>query len=445
MTRRLLAFILPAGGLLFLAFTLWLGREQISSIPRLSFWRPQTTTQTPVSPAVSVPSAGTPAITAVSTTTTSASTSGILPQQTQAAYVHAIMNPEDTKLPRLHCPQPDLSRYDYLSETARDAGDSIRYFIALDLRQCVSLLPRLIGSVVEAIRFLGPRNCALSIIEGNSDDGTGEVLAALHPELDALTTTYYFKTSDINPKQGDRIQKLAQLRNMALQPLVNDTESKRFPAKNTNVIFLNDVAICLEDILELVHQQRALGADMTCGMDWTYVGPDPTFYDVWIARGMNGDSFFEIPQDGNWNSAWNLFWNNPNARQRLLSHQPFQVFSCWNGAVVFTATPIIDRTISFRSHREGECLQGEPQLLCKDMWFHGYGKIAVVPTVNLEYSDKNGRRIKEAKGYVSRWVNAPGHSDESIEWQLKPPEKVKCIPTYENQFFEPWNSTQPGT
>lgn len=39
---------------------------------------------------------------------------------------------------------------------------------------------------------------------------------------------------------------------------------------------------------------------------------------------------------------------------------------------------------------------------CNDMWFHGYGKIAVVPTVNLEYSVDRGRKIKEDKGICVR-------------------------------------------
>jgi alpha-1,3-mannosyltransferase len=93
----------------------------------------------------------------------------------------------------------------------------------------------------------------------------------------------------------------------------------------TTVIFLNDVAACPEDILELVHQRQALAAHMTCSMDWTYVGQDPTFYDVWVARGWNGDSFFDIPPDGNWNSAWNLFWNDPKSLQKYQAHEPFQV------------------------------------------------------------------------------------------------------------------------
>jgi len=314
----------------------------------------------------------------------------------------------------------------------------IQYFFALDLRQCLGLLPRLIGSVVEVIKFLGPEQCALSVIEGPSDDGTGEVLAALRPGLDALTTTYYFRSRNFTSSEGDRIARLAALRNMALQPLLNEAE--RYSIKTT-VIFLNDVAICHEDMLELVHQRRFLGADMTCAMDWTYAGKEPTFYDVWIARGMNGDSFFEIPPDGNWDLAWNLFWNNPEAQQRFSAHQPFQVFSCWNGAVAFTAKPIVEKTISFRSAKSGECFQGEPQLFCKDLWFHGYDKIATVPAVNLEYTDDKAKKIKEAKGYTSQWVGAQDHVDEAINWQLEPPERVKCMENWGNQSWLAWNES----
>jgi alpha-1,3-mannosyltransferase len=346
------------------------------------------------------------------------------------------MDPAATELPRLECPRPDVSRY--LGLKPSSSISETRYFFALDLRECLAILPRLIGSVVEAIRFLGPEHCALSIIEGNSPDGTAEVLRALRPELDALTTTYYFRSSDINPKEGDRIAKLAELRNMALKPMLD--EPGRYTV-NTTVIFLNDVAICMEDILELVHQRRFLAADMTCAVDWTYVGRDPTFYDVWIARGMNGDSFFEIPPDGNWNSAWNLFWNNPDSRARFQAHKPFQVFSCWNGATVFTAAPLVEGKVAFRSARKGECFQGEPQLFCKDMWFNGYGKIAVVPSVNLEYSNERGKDIKDLKGYTSRWVSKDSSAEDGTEWQSTPPERVKCIPSYDNQFWQAWNET----
>lgn len=360
-------------------------------------------------------------------------------------YVNTISDPSSTDLPRLNCPSiPSPSRYDGLKSSSSAQPDSpeIQYFFAIDLRDTLPLLPRLLGSVVETIRFLGPSRCALSIIEGNSNDGTFDVLQALRPRLDKLTTTYYLRSSDIDPKQGDRIAKLAELRNMALQPLVD--EPRRYTA-DTIVVFLNDVAACTEDILELVYQRQALGADMTCGLDWVYVGEHPTFYDVWVARGMKGDSFFEIPADGNWNSAWNLFWNDEAAKASVAAHRPFQVFSCWNGAAVFTAKPIVEKAVRFRGPRDGECSQGEPQLFCKDMWFHGYSKIAVVPSVNLEYSDANAQRIKDLKGYTSQWASAgtdnAASADDKIEWQSTPPEKVKCIPSYESQTFRPWNET----
>ncbi|CAK7212869.1 hypothetical protein SBRCBS47491_001610 [Sporothrix bragantina] len=367
---------------------------------------------------------------------------GIISAENITRYINAISDPASEDLPRLKCPSiTDTSRYDSLKPSSSSTYSSeIKYFFAIDLRDTVKLLPRLLGSVVESIRFLGPTNCALSIIEGNSNDGTYDVLNALRPTLDALTTTYYLRSSDIDPKQGDRIAKLAELRNMALQPLV-DNALNQYTA-DTTVIFMNDVAACTEDILELVYQRVQLGADMTCGLDWVYVGRDPTFYDVWVARGMNGDSFFEIPRDGNWNSAWNLFWNNEPARDSMNAHRPFQVFSCWNGAAVFTAKPIVDKTIQFRGPREGECKQGEPQLFCKDLWFHGYGKIAVVPSVNLEYSDDRAQQIKDLKGYTSRWTAAgDAATDDKIEWQSSPPDIVKCIPSYEDQSFRPWNET----
>lgn len=84
---------------------------------------------------------------------------------------------------------------------------------------------------------------------------------------------------------------------------------------------------------------------MTCAMDWTYVGRDPTFYDVWVTRSIRGDSFFEIPACGSWNSAWNLLWNADEAiRSRFHSNRPFPVFSCWNGAAVFAADVVLEHT-----------------------------------------------------------------------------------------------------
>ncbi|KAL8669486.1 MAG: hypothetical protein Q9168_005920 [Polycauliona sp. 1 TL-2023] len=363
------------------------------------------------------------------------------------AYVEAILTPNDTTFPRLDCPAPKGDRYEQLRDgvsepaAAHDLQATLKYFFALDLHQSVKLLPRLLGSIIEALEFLGPESCALSIVEGRSDDGTFETLLLLREELDKIGVKYFLQTNEINPKAQEddkgkgRIGALSDLRNQALQPLIDldlaaDTD--------VTVVFLNDVAICMEDILELIYQRRRQNADMTCAMDWTYAGQDPTFYDVWIARGMNGDSFFNIPPDGNWNSAWHLFWNNPEASEKLNAGKPFQVFSCWNGAVTFTAKPIVQQKLKFRPAAPSECHQGEPKSFCRDLWALGHGKIAVVPSVNLEYSDDAGKRIKSLKGYVSRFTDG-GDEDDKIEWQAKPPEKVKCIPSYDKQTWRPWD------
>jgi alpha-1,3-mannosyltransferase len=353
------------------------------------------------------------------------------------SYIRAIMTPEDQAFSRLECPAPAGDRYDYLRDNSTSARP--KYFFALDLHQCASLLPRLIGSIVETIRFLGPKSCALSVVEGHSDDGTFEILDLLREHVEGIGTRYFFESNELDPMADngrDRIQALAELRNRAVRPLVDHPDQYSL---DSTVVFINDVVLCMEDILELIHQRMYQNADMTCAMDWTYVGRDPTFYDVWIARGMNGDSFFNIPEDGSWDYAWNLFWNNPKAQEGLHAGRPFQVFSCWNGATAFTAEPMLEQKITFRSAHANECPAGEPKLFCKDMWHHGYGKIAVVPSINLEYSDEAATKIKSAKGYVSKWTNSDGDNTVKIEWETTPPPRIKCIPNYSNQTWVRWD------
>lgn len=313
-------------------------------------------------------------------------------------------------------------------------SDRIEYFFALNLRNNLSLLPRLLGSIVEAIQYLGKERCALSIVEGNSPDGTADVLDVLASYFDPLNIEYYYSTSDINPKKGHRIERLARLRNLALDPLFNASEGR--VTHDTTVLFINDVAACSEDILELALQRDKLGADMTCAVDWTFVGEGPTFYDVWISRTVKGDSFFRIPSSGSWDFAWDLFWNDAETKARFSSHKPFQVYSCWNGAVAFTAAPLLEG-VRFRDAKKGHCKHGEPQNLCKDLWARGYGKIAVIPTVHLEYSNKKGTQIKRLKGYVSELVSSEKEEDNAIEW-VGPPEKVRCIESWGHQFWKPW-------
>ena len=229
----------------------------------------------------------------------------------------------------------------------------------------------------------------------------------------------------------NRIEALALLRNMALSPLTLDTASQ-----NATVIFINDVFICVQDILELIHQRALQGADMTCAMDWNFEGR--VFYDSWIARGINGDLFFEVPQDGNWNFATNLFWNDPSTRRRYDKKQPFQVYACWNGAVAFTALPFLKGEVQFRRSKEGECYMGEPTLLCKDFWTNGYGRIAVVPTVNVAYEISEILLAKEYHGYTHDIEKIEQEQDPSellINWRKQLPAMVKCAGSWPETYW----------
>ncbi|KAG8671746.1 hypothetical protein FPOAC1_005003 [Fusarium poae] len=389
-----------------------------------------TSTEIYVQPAISSPS---PSPTVSSPPTISNGT--ILSADRISPYISAILNPTATVLPRLKCPVLNSQRYRSLQQR-NEQEPKISFFFALNLRNCKDILPRLLGSIVEVAQFLGVSRCAISIVEGNSADGTADVLSALDPFLKDLGLVYLFQNSKINPSKDARIKKLAQLRNLALEPLVKN----QVPVSDeTTVLFINDVAACPDDLLELVHQKRNLNADMTCAMDYTYVGQHPTFYDIWVARTIKGDSFFEVGSDGNWNSAWNLFWNDPQTRARFEEHKPFQVFACWNGATAFGASPLLHGT-RFRESNPNECFQGEPTLFCKDLWHRGFRKIAVIPSVNLEYSDKRGADIKKLKGYVSDIVEEEDE-DNAIDWVFSPPEQVRCMPTWETQEWRPWNET----
>lgn len=368
-------------------------------------------------------------------------------------WLNAIRDYDSKEFKRLFCPTPDHGRYDYLKTMHRSADapqtpPSYKpYFFALNLHESIKVLPRLLGTIVETIRILGPENCALSIVEGRSDDGTFEVLSALNQSLPE-GVDYYFLRSDINPETSGRMGALSALRNLAIQPLLDYRD--RFSADDTTVVFFNDVAACPDDILELIHQRVMQEADMTCAMDWNYVNYSGsyrlTFYDVWIARTMSGQSFFHIPFGGSWNESMHLFWGDNDddrlAKARFDRGLPFQVFTCWNGGVVFTAKPVMKDGVQFRVNRDDECYQGEVSLFTKDMWMKDYGRIAVIPSVNLAYDDETAQRIQAEKGLPSEWIQRQAREGSvMVPWKKDPPPKILCIPNWvlQPQYWVDWN------
>ncbi|KAI4276396.1 MAG: hypothetical protein L6R38_005679 [Xanthoria sp. 2 TBL-2021] len=337
----------------------------------------------------------------------------------------------------LLCQRPLKDRYGHLRSFE---SKKPRFFFALDLYQAAGILPQLTSSILEAVKFLGPEYCYLSIVEGNSTDGTSDFLQALYKETKPLGLSYSLVRSDLDPKNEtqDRIELLAQLRNLALAPLLENPAD--FDSTETTIIFINDISPCVNDILELIHQRRVQGADLACLMDYS---DDSLFYDIWVARSMTGDIFFDIPPSGLWKYAKNLLWDDPDRKRRLEAHKPFQAFACWNGMVTMSAKAFIEKGIRFRRNREGECYMGEPTLLAKDFWKEGFGKILVVPSVWVAYSYGASVKVKMEKGYVEENVEERKMEDglqEKIEWDEKSPSLIKCpIPSYsEPQWVPPY-------
>lgn len=191
------------------------------------------------------------------------------------SYVKSILDPYDSTFTVLRCPRVKTNRYGHLQVPTGEKR--LVYFFALDLRQVVDLLPRLLGSILEAIRFLGPENCVLSIVEGNSDDGTWEVLAVLRSKLESLGVASFILKEQIDPSKENRIGNLARLRSLALEPLRNSRNSTarslgllgsrlKF-ADDAVVVFLNDVAACPEDIRRCFHNSQisSLGGQCRLG------------------------------------------------------------------------------------------------------------------------------------------------------------------------------------
>ncbi|KIW89614.1 uncharacterized protein Z519_09770 [Cladophialophora bantiana CBS 173.52] len=351
-------------------------------------------------------------------------------------YVHSVMNGSDGYLPRLECPPLNASRYHGLSDRTT-SGQKPRFFFATNLHQSAHIIPQLLGAIIEVIRFLGPEVCVVSVVEGRSTDGTFEILKSLAKEMEHLGVSYFLSCSELQPggEGMERISTLAELRNRALWPL---TQHAHLYDPSTTIIFLNDIAPCAEDLLELIHQQMVLKADMTCGMDWYNLDDGGTFYDSWIGRQMNGETFFEVPQSTSWDFSKNLFWNHETSKSRYSLGQPVQVFSCWNGAVALSAEPFLEGKIWFRTEVAEECHLGEPVHLAKDLWKLGHGKIAVIPSVNVGYSVDDSRKAKEAHGSVSYVATKESIQLSRIDWQRKPPGQIKCLGTWDHPSWEPF-------
>lgn len=352
-------------------------------------------------------------------------------------FVCSIMKHDMNLTAKLDCAASIASRYDHL-RLAPSTSPQIQYYFALDLYQAMHIILPLMGTIVETMRYLGPEFCALSIVEGRSTDGTYAILAGLKTELAAMGVPYFLSRSYLDPKASgeNRITALSHLRNLALESLIEEGKNKNGRlSSNPTILFINDVVLCPEDILELLHQRILQSATMTCAFDWNANGG--SFYDSWVSRSMSGNLFFEVTHDSQHWLADDMFFDHPDSASRWDHSLPIQVYSCWGGMVTLDAQPFIQGKVQFRSSEKDECYMGEPMTLAKDLWRLGLGKVLAVPSVNVAYEYDRARDAKDKRGYVDKIVGHTQYSkdEEIVRWQHSPPPQVKCMPVFGRQWW----------
>lgn len=364
-------------------------------------------------------------------------------------------------------------------------------YIALNLFNNEDIMTQLRAQLVLLSKSIGTGRVYVSVFENGSRDGTKAHLAQLALELDGIGVKHTISTHDASwrafcdeailpphllpscknetaesdcPNLRDcpesiRIPLMAAFRNRALLPLFNAADMAALHAMVSDagdakppsdlshlglvaegsssiataaVVFLNDVLLRAEDVLQLMATQggmRGAGAaggaddadaqaayDMACATDYELL----KLYDVWVARDLNGNRFsdwYPYAQPGTPSPAA-ASWQRDAAS--VMSGRPFRVYSCWNGAVVVRAQALMQpgmglKPIIFRSWRANEtrsiahgaaeqasleggggddglyseaCPASECALICADLWSAGYDRIYINPAVKLYYNAK---------------------------------------------------------
>lgn len=259
------------------------------------------------------------------------------------------------------CPgldDPSLQRYAYLQSLP------LNILLGANTFNTEGILPTQIKAMTDLILYLH-RNASFgaSIHESGSSDKTGrvltEVMRPLFQSMGMPKEEIYITSSqqgpDWNRDKDQRIPLLVDLRNLVISHLWNTSVSYDV------LIFFNDVFYCVDDLLELIHQHVIQSADITCAMDWQHT---TKFYDLWVARDIMGEMFY--PSSVMWGNSVTHFPDHPLSKSRYEQRLPLQVYSCWNGVVVFSAQPFV-KEVRFRVPNTtiGECRESEATRVCK--------------------------------------------------------------------------------
>ena len=260
-----------------------------------------------------------------------------------------------------------------------------RYFFASILsnsQEALKLWRIELPKLVSLLSNAGHSNIFISIHSSGSD-GTYKILRQIRGYLDDKGIPYDITMDGLwdRHKGGQRIERLAFMRNFALRRLFSDSVIYE------RVIFSNDVFFCAHDVVNMLHISFATDADITCGMDYNLNAlRKPAFYDKWVATDINGYKFAnDYP-----------FLRTSASVEAFKAGNPFQVVSCWNGIVSIQADIFQSLRYRFRTKRDTvECSLSECEYICRDMVSIGRNKIAVVPSLQLAYKLEDFQIVKE--------------------------------------------------
>lgn len=317
------------------------------------------------------------------------------------------------------------------------------YFIAALLHQNEQLFPHWKIELMETINFIAVTNYSnifVSIHASGNDNTIVEVelmkkefqRLGIRNDIQANNDWDKVKEESPNTEKPSRIGKLARLRNIALRKLYDKREKEKFD----EVLYFNDVYFCSTDVVDMLSIGRLADADMTCSMDLLYntrSNGSFLFYDVWVARNINGFKFTnERP-----------YATDPLSIALISKSKPFQVLSCWNGIVKIKADIFQQLGVRFREGRKPlECPASECELLCRDLLFLGRNKIIMVPTTAVGYQHQTFHKIQQqfvTEVAQSTWdnLNLKGFNYSSNNHFAT---SLECCPMRQHETFAIWTS-----
>ncbi|OXC64975.1 hypothetical protein AYX13_05801 [Cryptococcus neoformans] len=311
-------------------------------------------------------------------------------------------------------------------------GPERRWFLVTVCRQVAGMLADWFAAWTVLADFLGPESLVFSLFEGDSADGSGEILAyAMRAHLlnIGVPPSHIHIQTQLPAVDWDnhhRIELLAEMRNSGMQPFYDTAATGLSPDGHswTGIVFYNDVYLSATHFLELMHQHLKQDADMTCG--WDHAGK--WFYDGWVARDMSGDLFTPFPvREEDKDLPQKLFPSSPETLKRYNRLLPFQAFAAWNGITVMSPEPFLPpynvrfRRGTPRTDDFWECQASESSFISWDFWKYGFGRIAVVPGVHATY----GKGDAMLRGWVE-WPSEEDSYGETIWWDPNPPHKIRC-------------------